>query len=235
MNGAKIPNPRGQVYVPNGTLISSHFPILDSEIWYKKKLQIALSAVDQVHGDGFWQPVRIDVSSEGENWIAGFKADTDRAWLFLHADQSATSLDLVHELGHGLEGYGFADLGIHPSAFAPEFEPWRRAVANSETFKTLVSMRTLKTRVFQSLVAKRSRVIDQENIKYLLEWHELFARAYAQYIALASGNKELRLHIANQSDSIFRQVLYPVQWSEQDFEFITEEIELLLLRRGWLK
>ncbi len=235
MNGAQIPEARVQLYLPNGKLISSHFPTFNPETWYMQRLQIALSAIDQVHGDGFWQPVRIDVTNEGENWIAGFKADTNRAWLFLHSDQSATSLDLVHELGHGLEGYGFANLGIRPSAFASEFESWRRAVANSEAFKTLVFMRTSRTRVFQSLVAKRSRVINQENVKYLLEWHELFARAYAQYIALASGNKELRLQIANQSDSIFRQVLYPEQWSEQDFDFIAEEIEQLLLKRGWLK
>ncbi len=145
MNGVEIPEARVQLYSPHGTFISSHFPVLNAKVWYSNRLQTALSAIDQVHGDGFWQPVRIDVNSDGDDWIAGFKADKDRAWLFLHSDQSVSSLDLAHEFGHGLEAYGFADLGVYPSAFALEFEPWRLAIADSEAFKTLVSMRSLKT------------------------------------------------------------------------------------------
>ena len=235
MNGAQIPEARVQLYLPNGKLISSHFPTFNPETWYTQRLQIALSAIDQVHGDGFWQPVRIDVTNEGENWIAGFKADTNRAWLFLHSDQSATSLDLVHELGHGLEGYGFANLGIRPSAFASEFESWRRAVANSEAFKTLVLMRTLKTRVLKVLGLAYERFINQDDLAYFLEWNELFARSYAQFIALTSGFREMREQIGTFSNSKYRELLYPTQWAANDFDLIAEEIELLLLRRGWLK
>ncbi len=235
MNGVEIPEARVKLYTPNGTLISSHFPVLNAEVWYSNRLQTALFAIDQVHGDGFWQPIRIDVSSDGENWIAGFKADKDRAWLFLHSDQSVSSLDLVHELGHGLESYGFADLGVRPSAFAPEFEPWRRAVANSESFKTLVFMQTLKTRVVKVLGLEYQRFINQDDLTYFLEWHELFARSYAQFIALMSGFREMREQIGAFSNSKYRELLYPTQWAANDFDLIAEEIELLLLKRGWLK
>jgi hypothetical protein len=233
MDIVQIPKPRVRHYTPNGLPISTHFGNLDAKAWYFEPLRKALHAIDSVHGDGFWQHVRIDVSDDDNGWRAGFHAGEHRAWLFVHADQTARSLDLIHELGHGLEAYGFQDLGFRPSAFAQEFEPWRQAIAASQTYQTLFAMQTQKTRVYQSLIGQIERAIHQETVVYCLEWHELFARSYAQYIAL-HGDQEMRLQISEEADSESRELLYPMQWQSKDFDLIAEELERLLFKKGWL-
>jgi hypothetical protein len=124
-------------------------------------------------------------------------------------------------------------LGFRPSAFASEFEPWRQAITASQAYRTLFAMQTQKTRVYKGLGGQIERAIHQETVLYCLEWHELFARSYAQYIALHAG-KDLRLQIGEEADSESRELLYPMQWTSTDFDFIAQELERLLFKKGWL-
>lgn len=55
------------------------------------------------------------------------------------------------------------------------------------------------------------RLINRDDLAYYLEWHELFARSYAQFIALTSDSREMRLQIGAFSDSKYRELLYPIQ------------------------
>jgi hypothetical protein len=70
-------------------------------------------------------------------------------------------------------------------------------------------------------------------LAYLLQPKELFARAYAQYVALASGDEAIRRELlAIQTDTLSSQV-YHEQWLDDDFQPVALAIEAALRRRGW--
>ena len=68
---------------------------------------------------------------------------------------------------------------------------------------------------------------------YLLNPRELFARAYAQFIALASGDAILAKHL-NDLRSSRRGTVYHDVWRDEDFADVTTEFVSLFERRRWL-
>ena len=59
---------------------------------------------------------------------------------------------------------------------------------------------------------------------------ELWARAYSQYIAMKSGNKEL-LKQLNWEEN--RQTIFKTQWMENDFKMVIFEVEKFLIKNKW--
>jgi hypothetical protein len=70
-------------------------------------------------------------------------------------------------------------------------------------------------------------------VEYYLTPREQFARAYAQFIALASGSSTLRAQV----EAIRRTRLaavYHSQWEDDDFEPIRRQLEGLFRRIRWM-
>jgi hypothetical protein len=69
-------------------------------------------------------------------------------------------------------------------------------------------------------------------LRYLLDLPEIWARAYAQYIAIRSGNAALgRALAAVRSDP---DMLHPgVHWTDADFTPIATAIDDLFKEVGW--
>jgi hypothetical protein len=70
-------------------------------------------------------------------------------------------------------------------------------------------------------------------VEYLLTPHELFARAYAQYIALVSESSELRAQMRTAHQIQVFAVYHP-QWDDDDFEPIRRQLDELFRRRQWM-
>jgi hypothetical protein len=70
-----------------------------------------------------------------------------------------------------------------------------------------------------------------EFIEYSLQDKEIFARAYAQYIAEKSGDVILKEELASKT----RSKIFQTQWSEKDFKPISEAIDKLFEEQGWSK
>jgi hypothetical protein len=236
-NGAVIPNPRVSPCRPNGVSISSHFANWDKEAWYSPILQKALDIVDRVHGTDIWQKVRVvqDFDDLNQPWSAGFKGTPKRAFLFLNEDQSAGVFEILHELGHGILAYGFDDFDNHKIVDDSFFQAWRAAIRQSRGYTQLAQMQKQTTVQIYRLSGAKEYFVDQELLEYYLSWHELFARSYAQYVSLVSGELELLEAVAQASHSPLRQLLYATQWQDDDFDEIFNALENMFLNKGWLK
>ena len=71
-----------------------------------------------------------------------------------------------------------------------------------------------------------------EYADYLLQSEELWARSYAQFVTIRSGQTDL---IAELRDRQLRaeRSLIPVQWNDRDFLGVEDPIEALFRDLGW--
>jgi hypothetical protein len=170
----------------------------------------ALADIDRVHSDGPLSPIPFNHKIL-RNSGGTYYSTTDRAVsIGVRRNSPDAEKSLAHEVGHWLDHKGIPSPGKWASASAPELEGFRQAVFNSESYRAIVSS-TAYSRKFRD---------------YLLSTHELFARAYSQFITEQSGN-------AAMSASLERQVQY--HWTEKDFAPIRAELLKLFRSLGWMK
>lgn len=68
------------------------------------------------------------------------------------------------------------------------------------------------------------------NPDYYLDPEELWARAYAQFVAQSSGDTEALNELKSVRDHAFEHSRY---WDKKDFEPIEQAIRIALKRKGW--
>lgn len=80
--------------------------------------------------------------------------------------------------------------------------------------------------------------INRDHLNYLMSTRECFARAYAQYIAVKSGNpimlRELE-YLRNSWGEGNKDFLYPTQWADDDFGPIVAAFDKLFVAMGWIQ
>lgn len=117
---------------------------------------------------------------------------------------------------------------------------WREAVTNSKAVQTLKTWREAPRhqRGTTTPAGDIPQHLDYDHLRYLLQTHEVFARSYAQYIAVRSkdavGLAELRKLQAQGkpgSQGIFPA--YTRQWEDDDFEPIAQAFDRLFDSLGW--
>jgi hypothetical protein len=110
----------------------------------------------------------------------------------------------------------------------PLLEPWRTAVEQSD------AVRQLKRLVAE---VQQLRPIDdaaaERTVRAILSPEELWARSYAQYIAIQSGDPRLIAALQVARTPPPKTEYYPTQWGDVDFVPIGVAIEQLLRRVGW--
>ena len=74
--------------------------------------------------------------------------------------------------------------------------------------------------------------VERAQVTYRLQKVEIWARAYAQYIALRSGDTQLLVDVQKRRD-IEIGVLQNEQWEWNDFDRIASAIDALLKELGW--
>ena len=140
---------------------------------------------------------------------------------------------VIHEVGHYLDNQSLDLPGQYASEHSPLLEPWRQAVLNSNAVRILNSRSNV---VSVGVLTNGSYVnfrLSANILHYALRMRELFARSYAQYIALISQDRTL----LDQLDAIRQRLfsrIYALQWEEDDFSVIAESFTQLFLDRGWL-
>lgn len=174
------------------------------------RYKAVLADIDRVHSDGPLSPIpfnhKIMRGSDGSYYSMPDRAVS----IGVRRNSPNAEKSLAHEVGHWLDHKGIASPGKWASASAPELEGFRQAVRNSESYRAIVSS-TAYSRKFRD---------------YLLSAHELFARAYSQFITEESGNAAMRA-------SLDRQVGY--HWTEKDFAPIRAELRKVFQKLGWMK
>ena len=185
------------------------------------RLERTLQAIDEVHSDGDLPQMPVITGSvEGSAGMAslGVLVGVDPA-------KAYPELSLAHEVAHQLEwwlrkrGADMADL----LAVIEDTVPIREArtllpVANEELQKTP------DDEEMKALVAA---------FAYLGSRREMFARAYAQYVAWRSGDAALLSQIdAELADESF--IVQHRQWPYAEFLPIALQFDMLFERVGWL-
>jgi len=136
----------------------------------------------------------------------------------------------AHEIGHYIDhqALGKGKWSSLMMTMDSGMGKYMTAIENSEAYKALD-----KAWETGKLVLKGSSMtvgLSRETCAYYLSQQELWARAYAQYIANKSGNAAMLKELKKLQSSII-----PSQWSDEDFIEIEKAIDELFKERGWLK
>jgi hypothetical protein len=135
---------------------------------------------------------------------------------------SSNALTVVHELGHAADhrlfgqGHSGPDLGtagwdmIAGTSGDARFKDWWDAVTSSQAVADITADPTLPGTYK----------------KYLTLSKELFARSYAQWVAVRSGDAHLQQLVQNVLDNLTGSEIAS-QWKEADFEPIARELDKL--------
>lgn len=80
--------------------------------------------------------------------------------------------------------------------------------------------------------SKVKLVYDRDTMRYLREPEELFARAYAQYVAVRSGDERMLKGVKDYQDGA-KAGHPPMAWEDKDFQPIAEAFDSMFGERNW--
>jgi hypothetical protein len=150
---------------------------------------------------------------------------------------------MVHETGHFLDYRGipmpFKIGGVRDFAGDPRFAEWIKAVENSAAFKALKAVSQKTTHTIPSTIPGATPnvfQVDRTHTAYLLRWREIWARSYAQYIPVKSGDVQLMAQLNKRRDpTSWYHATYRTQWDDADFEPIAKSMDAIFTGLGWIK
>ena len=196
-------------------------------------LREAVSAINRVHGDG--DLPEIPVSFVGTLPAADGEADGRLSFtrrndglampvsILVRSGAPHRHFVLVHEVGHlidlnGLPGPDFASRLLD----VPELDEWRHKVVGTDAYRALQSLT-------DPVVGG-----DPSRARDLSRLDELWARSYAQFVAVRSQAAALLQALERLRDRPRSEVYYPRQWDDGDFREVDRAIEHLFRRQGWM-
>jgi hypothetical protein len=245
---ASAPAKRGK---PKGTPVSKAVR-MEANGKVESAMRSALVAVDTVHGDGYLTDISFENSNHrnATSRMGFFERRGDFATRIVVADTAITpSLITLHEIGHWLDWSALEiALGkpIQGSSNGHEFHvaigDFWDAIENTQNVKLLREIkRTKKVKSFE-LVSNDGAIAtgdkhaetkaDNEIVSYLLRREELWARAYAQYVAIKSDREDVKQELISRQQKMSH---YPDQWSDEDFAPVADAIDNLFKTMGWIE
>ncbi|HEY0007319.1 MAG TPA: hypothetical protein VGB55_01230 [Tepidisphaeraceae bacterium] len=200
-------------------------------------LKSATKAVDKLHGiepASASIPVKLN-SSTTYNGLFSYKRYSGApVGIQISTNATAPRMTLLHEIGHWMDLTQFGKADQYGTTINENFAKFRAAVKETRAVKTL---QALSDNPLVALKNGRSVRVPKPYVDYLLQTHEVWARAYAQYIAIESGDPVILQELNSMRESDDKQpveVRRPRQWTDEDFEPIRAVIKGILfdLRRS---
>lgn len=202
-------------------------------------LRAALTAIDDVHGDGILPVIPVALSSAKVRDGGYYMKNNQPVKISISRNADSMPLSLVHEIGHFIDQQGigkgkFASENL--AAAPPALARWHDAVTKSKSFLSLQALgRKAGVDVIGPDGTSRWYPLDRKYVRYLCSPSELFARSYAQYIATKSGNHDLIMGLNSERKSLNAQLDYPRHWDDNDFVPIAASFDELFKELGWVK
>lgn len=243
-----------EVSKPRGLVIGDHIRV---NVSISKRLdegaKDAMDAIDGVHGDGDLPPIPIvGTRSKKLNGCYRFNFAGRSADIQLSTATDHPMMTTAHEVGHFLDHKGVIGQG-HPGDQDNWFvstndgrnpkvkaavDKVYAALENSAAVKSLRDMYNngKPAKYVDHMGQEKETVINKRTLQYYLSSKELWARAYAQYIARKSGNKKMLAELNSMlNPTKAGHVKVPTQWDGNDFDDIFKAIDGLMGEMGWRK
>lgn len=138
----------------------------------------------------------------------------------INISSSAPLEAVAHELGHYIDYSGLnisPNIATQTSDMAPYASKFYDAVRETNAYKALEGF------YYDGAPLPSGAMPDMNYVSYLMEPHELWARAYSQYVAVESGNEALLAYHAASATAPM-----PESWSVDDFNIIRQAINEIL-------
>jgi hypothetical protein len=197
----------------------------------------AIAIVDSVHGDGSMPQLVVRANASAIE-AASYEWDgrTGRpASLSISRRAPRPHLAVVHEVGHFLDQQALGDR----RGFGSESGRVPDLMDRIDSTLAVHRLRELRSRrqiLIHTHPHRRERLtLDQALIRYLLEPRELFARAYAQYVAVRSEDLRLLTQLHEVQRDLIVGMVYHQQWDQEDFLPVFEAFDRLLRWRRWIE
>lgn len=225
----------------------------------KRQVKDATDLIDSVHKDGalpknfkIKQTKRKSFKALGELEMQPNVVEIGgrryRSWdpsqIMINGTGDHIELTALHELGHFIDAKGITKgankLGNVVSDFATEtdfMDDFLRVAKDSKALKHLDDVvknpKNYAQKYVSPLTGKEIEYLpDTSHVNYLRRDVEIWARAYAQYIATKTKNKALLEQIVlMRSDPVYGAR----QWEAEDFKPIAEVIDKMFEGLGWIE
>jgi hypothetical protein len=189
----------------------------------RRQTVAAAKAIDGVHGDGQLEefPVKALRSSRGVAGVTRISIGGRISGVDINPSGPWPELTVCHELGHVLDHVVFGggrELGS--TVAGGQLTDVMQAIGRSAAVKRLRD---------SAATADLPDVMRKRISNYLLYAPELWARAYAQYVASKTDDVALRKQLAKRLEAKGAE-----QWEADDFAPIATAIDDLFASLGWI-
>lgn len=229
--------------MPRGTLLSVSLRVRrgTAKAVRVQELIRVLQVVNGVHGDGTL-PRLVPVEwAQGLSDAGGMYVWEDPA-ILVDETEPAFDLALCHEVGHLLDHLaigGPPPVGAGGFPYASErrvdvLQRWQQAVDESDATQRLRAME--RTGVCAAVSTDGTPVTlqcSQTYVEYLLRPCEQWARSYAQWVAVTSGDARLMQQLRAVRRVPWGDIDYQEQWGTRDFAKIQDALDQLFQELGW--
>lgn len=184
----------------------------------KNVISYVTSIIDKIHGDGNLPGCSASLNN---TMSARGKFSSYYRTIDINVNNNNhPELTAIHEIGHYLDYHGLTkepgEIRMTDSLNLPKAKALLDAMKNTTTIKE----------------GAKFYSYDNDYQSYYLRDREIFARAYAQYIATKSGDALLMKQLKeSQNDKISKYM----QWPDSEFRDILKAMDDLLEGNGWLK
>jgi SPP1 gp7 family putative phage head morphogenesis protein len=195
--------------------VSRVFKLQASRTSARPAMAAALAAVDRVHDDGALPEMTL-ISRPVPRANGHF--DARNREIAVRPSGPWPQMTASHEIGHMLDFFVLGSAGRFASESHPDLGPWREAVAKSRAIQQILAGQVGGKAIYKA--------------GYLQSPREIWARAYAQYVATKSGDPELLRQL-----DIIRKVPdfgAVIQWSDEDFAPISAAMDEVFRKKGWI-
>lgn len=202
-------------------------------------LRDAVAAIDRVHQDGVLPviPVTPVTHSPLIDRHGQFSKIAGQISIEVNPASQSAALTVVHEVGHFLDYSGLGNPGEWASEMPGAMDRWRAAISESRGIQRLRPLleagadRTIETLTDGTVVEYR---VKQGYLRYMLRPRELWARSYAQFIAVESADLTLLHQLDDLRSRPLNRFYYGEQWGNEDFLPILASIEAIFCDLGWM-
>jgi hypothetical protein len=183
----------------------------------------AIAEVDGIHAAGAMPTIMVHRGVDALGRLGYFDPQYDVLFVSdVTPNAQATSW---HETGHLVDYYGLGVSNHDYASYAhPALDDWRGAVDTSSTVRKLWDAAKFRADAIQAL-----------NLTvYWLDYPELWARSYAQYIATKADSQVVLSFLDTQTYRVNATEMVRLQWSARDFAPVAHAIDTMFRNLGWM-